>query len=265
MKEMTMLDLDHIDLSDLCEALEDHSSEQHWYLDRATGEFLVEFDFAETDESLDDRDLIGIEPLPSHESYDDLADFTARVRDPRAHDLLERAIEGRGAFRRFKDTLFEFPELRQAWFGFHDARIRRRALEWLIEEGVVDEARARRTIDELMEPALPELSGRFDAVAIAESIGRRLKEIYGGRLRGVQMFGSWARGDAHPESDIDLLVILDRVDSWLDESRRVDELLWRHSLENSTIVSAVIVSQTEFDRADEPLLIRVAAEGVDVA
>jgi hypothetical protein len=40
-------------------------------------------------------------------------DFTERVRDPRAHDLLERAIEGRGAFRRLKDTLFEFPQLRE--------------------------------------------------------------------------------------------------------------------------------------------------------
>ena len=44
-------------------------------------------------------------------------DFTERVRDPRAHDLLERAIEGRGAFRRFRGTLFEFPEPREGRRG----------------------------------------------------------------------------------------------------------------------------------------------------
>lgn len=50
-------------------------------------------------------------------------------------------------------------------------------------------------------------------------------------------------------SSIDLLVVLDRVDSWLDESKRMDDVPWRHSLDNSRVVSAVIVSQTEFDEA----------------
>jgi hypothetical protein len=265
MKEMTMLDLARIDLSGLCDALEDHSPEQHWYLDRATGELMVTFDFDEADESLDERDLLGIEPLPSHETYEDLADFADRVSDPKAHDLLTRAIEGRGAFRRFKDTLFEWPELRQKWFEFHDARMRRRALDWLLEAGVVDPQQARDAIDRIAEPQGPEISGRLDPLAIAESVAHALKDLYGDRLRGIRMFGSWARADAHPESDIDLLVVLDRVDSWLDESKRIDDVLWHHSLANSTVVSAVIVSQTEFDQAAEPLLIRAAAEGIAVA
>lgn len=260
-----MLDLERVNLPDLCDALEDHSPEQHWYLDRATGELLVTFDFDEVDESLEERDLVGIEPLPSHEAYEDLADFTGRVSDPKAHDLLTRAIEGRGAFRRFKDTLFEFPELREAWFAFHDVRMRRRALEWLLDEGVVDPQQAKEALDRLLEPDGPEISGRFDVLAIAESVARALKDLYGERLQEVRLFGSWARADAHPESDIDLLVVLDRVDSWLDESKRMDDVLWRHSLANSTIVSAAIVSRAEFDEAAEPLVIRAAAEGVAVA
>ena len=60
-----------------------------------------------------------------------MEDFIRRVRDPRARDLLERAIAGRGAFRRFKDTLLDFPDLRPVWFAFHDARMERRAIEWL--------------------------------------------------------------------------------------------------------------------------------------
>ncbi len=260
-----MLDLDRIDLSEVCDALEDHSPEQHWYLDRATGELLVTFDFDETDESLDERDLIGIEPLPSHEAYEDLADFTQRVADPKARDLLARAIEGRGAFRRFKDTLFEWPELRQTWFEFHDARMRRRALEWLLEEGVVDPHQAEDALGQVAEPSMPRVQSPLDAIAIAQSVAHGLKQLYGGRLMEVRLFGSWARRDAHPESDIDLLVVLDRVDSWLDESKRMDDVFWRHSFDNSTVVSAVIVSQAEFDRAGEPLLIRAAAEGIALA
>ncbi|CAN5670212.1 hypothetical protein BH20ACT23_BH20ACT23_18470 [soil metagenome] len=259
-----MLDLSALDLSELSSALEDHSYESNWYVDRASGEIVCVFS-DEHDESLEQRDLCYIEPLPSHEGYEDLADFTERVADPKAHELLVRAIEGRGAFRRFKDTLFEFPELRRVWFEWHDARMRRRALEWLLEQDVADPQQVRVALHRLVEPHPAELAGRLDAVAIARSVAGALKTLYGERLLGVRLFGSWARGDAHPESDIDVLIVLDRVDSWLDESKRTDDVLWRHSLENSTILSAVIVSRAEFDDAREPLLIRAAAEGVDVA
>jgi predicted nucleotidyltransferase len=265
MKEMTMLDLARIDLADLCSALEDQSYETHWYLDRGNGEILPVFEFDEADESLEQRDLVDIEPLPSHEAYEDLADFAERVADPKAHDLLTRAIEGRGAFRRFKDTLFEWPDLRQTWFEFHDARMRRRALEWLLEENVVDSQQARDALDRVVEPEGPEISGHLDAVAIAQSVAHSLEGLYGSRLRKVLLFGSWARGDAHPESDIDVLVVLDRVDSWLEESKRMDDVLWRHSLQNAIVVSAMIVSEAEFAEGGEPMLIRAAAEGIDVA
>ena len=190
-----------------------------------------------------------------------MEDFIARARDPRARGLLERAIAGRGAFRRFKDTLFEFPELRQAWFRFHDARMSRRALEWLAGEGLVDEAAAERAAAEHSDPDLPELSGAFDAEEIARAVARDLRGVYGERLRQVLLFGSWARGDAHPESDIDLLVVLDRVDSVWEELRRMDETLWRHSFENDTVVSAVVVDEARFHEPDVPAIIRAKLEG----
>lgn len=259
-----MLDLARIDLAELSSALEDHSYESRWYMDRATGELVVIFENDAADESLEDRDLLYIEPLPSHEAYEDLTDFVDRVSDPRARDLLQRAIEGRGAFRRFKDTLFEFPELRASWFEFHDVRMHRRAVEWLLEEAVVDEQAARDLLRSL-EEAIPPASARpMDAIAIAKSVAIALRDAYGDRLIAVRLFGSWARGDAHPESDIDLLVVLDRVDSWLSESKQIDEILWRHSFENSTVVSSVIVSREENDHADEPLLRRALIEGVTV-
>jgi predicted nucleotidyltransferase len=77
----------------------------------------------------------------------------------------------------------------------------------------------------------------------------------------VLLFGSWARGDAHPESDIDLLVVLDRIDSVWDELRRMDDLLWRHSFGNDTVITALPVAETEAGKPGKPVLIRALAEG----
>jgi predicted nucleotidyltransferase len=265
---MTMLDLAKLDLSDLCMALEDNSPEHSWWFDPETGEAELWSEYTGDELGLghpDDRGLRYIEPIGSREAYGDMEDFVERVRDPRARDLLARAIEGRGAFRRFKDALLEFPELRAAWFAFHDARMERRALEWLAATGLVDASAADRAIADRPDPELPEIAGGFDPHAIAAAVAEELRELYGERLKQVLLFGSWARGDAHPESDIDLLVVLDRIESRWGERDRMDEILERHSFENNTIVSEIPVSEVELNAAEIPLLMRVREEAVRIA
>jgi Uncharacterised protein family (UPF0158)/Nucleotidyltransferase domain len=262
-----VLDLDRIDIDDLAEALEDHSYEHSWWLDPKTGEVVLWSDYAEEQGEChpEMRGLRPIDPIPSHEGYEDMRDFIQRVRDPQARNLLERAIAGRGAFRRFKDTLLDFPELREAWFRFHDARVERRAIRWLVDEGFVDKAAAARAIAARSDPELPALSGPFDPHEIARDVARDLRQLYGKRLTRVLLFGSWARGDAHPESDIDLLVVLDRVDSVWDELRRMDPVLWRHSFDNDTVVTALPVAERDVDERKRPVLVRAHAEGLLVS
>lgn len=264
-----MLELDRVDLRSLCEALEDHSWESSWWLDPRTGEvevLLEDTALREVDEEHPgERGWVRIDPVPSRDAYTDLEDFIARVRDPRARDLLERAIAGRGAFRRFKDTLFEFPELREAWFEFHDVRMERRALRWLADEGLVDREAAEQAIAARPAPELEPLGHPFDARAVAEAVANDLRELYGERLRDVVLFGSWARGDAHPESDIDLLVVLDEVPSRWEEHRRMEPALWRSSFENDTIVAATPVAEEELRAGRIPVLVRAREEGLSVA
>lgn len=46
---------------------------------------------------------------------------------------LARTLRGEGAFRRFKDELYdEYPDLVSAWQTFRDDRAKRRAVEWLL-------------------------------------------------------------------------------------------------------------------------------------
>ncbi len=248
-------------------ALEDHSYQSTWWFDPQTGEEPTSSEEPEekAEEGAKDRGLILVEPMASRESYQDMEDFAARVPDPRARELLERAIGGRGAFRRFKDTILEFPAIRDEWFKFHDARMTRRAIEWLEDEGVVEPAAAANAKARWPDPELAELAGPFDASAIARAAAADLQRLYRARLRQVILFGSWARGDAHPESDIDLLVVLDKVADRWQELRRIDEVLWRHSYQNDTVVSALVVAETEFASTVTPTLLRARGEGLVLA
>jgi hypothetical protein len=65
-----------------------------------------------------------------------MAEFAGTVRDVRLRDRLEVALDGRGAFRRFKNALLDFPAERKRWFAFRDERLRTVAREWLEEEGI---------------------------------------------------------------------------------------------------------------------------------
>jgi predicted nucleotidyltransferase len=264
-----MLDLGAVDLSSLCDALEDHSDETTWWFDPRTGEVEPHGTSSLDDDDLagdpQERGLVWVEPVPSGEAYRDLEDFVARVRDPRAHDLLERAIAGRGAFRRFKDTLFDFPTLREAWFSFHDRRMECRAIDWLLEHALIDGAAGEAALAARSDVDSPELGGPLDVEAIVSSVAGELRALYGSRLRRVGLFGSWARGEATPESDIDLLVVLDDMVSPWDELRAMEPILWQHSLEHDTVVTAVPITDRELADPRSPALQRARDEARRVA
>ena len=66
---------------------------------------------------------------------------------------------------------------------------------------------------------------------LLEGIRRELEAVYGDRLKGVLLYGSEARGDADPESDIDLMVLLQGpVETW-KEIRRIVQAYYPLQLE----------------------------------
>jgi Uncharacterised protein family (UPF0158) len=85
-----------------------------------------------------------------------MAAFADQISDERAGRRLTRAIQGKGAFRRFKAELHEkYPHLLAAWYAFRDARANRRAVEWLADNSLVDDDAATRFLDEHPEPDVP--------------------------------------------------------------------------------------------------------------
>jgi predicted nucleotidyltransferase len=256
-----MLELSAVDLDALGQALEDHSDFTQWFVDPVTGEVVPWSD--DLDEpSPDANGAVYVDPLPSHEAYGDLRDFAAQVPDRRAADLLARAIEGRGAFRRSKDTLLEFPDLREAWFRFHDVRMRRRAIEWLQDTGLVDASIAEAASSELEDP--PVGDGVVDPWEVATRVATEVREVFSDRLVDVVVFGSHASGTATDDSDLDVAVVVRGVDDPWEEARRIDEILWRHTLDAGITVSGLVVDAEEWEEAARPLLRTAKALGRSV-
>jgi hypothetical protein len=84
-----------------------------------------------------------------------MADLADRVSDERAGRRLARAIQGKGAFRRFKAELAEeYPHLLPGWYAFRDASDHRRAVEWLAGNSLVGHDAVTRFLDEHPEPAV---------------------------------------------------------------------------------------------------------------
>ena len=84
----------------------------------------------------------------SHDGYRDMESFIAQVQDPARADLLAVAIRGRGAFRRFKDTVSRWPDEEDSWYRFSDEHRRGRARQWLAEPGYRTVPRAAGSSDE---------------------------------------------------------------------------------------------------------------------
>lgn len=127
-------------LSDIAEAMD--SSDDGGRINLQTGWVSAGSDLAYDipedlqDEEFEDPDRwLGIQPAGSRTGWRDMADFIDTVADPRRADQLARAIQGGGAFRRFKDTLHRWPDEPARWYAFAEDRQLGRAREFLAAEG----------------------------------------------------------------------------------------------------------------------------------
>lgn len=138
-----------VDLEQLADLIDDRSDSAGGRLDLTNGEVWPEIAFedsfedsfdddadADEDEDEDDADRwLPIWPTGSRRAYNDMIDFTATRTDQRLRERLDLVLGGRGAFRRFKDVLTDWPDDREDWFVFSEDRRRGRAREWLADAG----------------------------------------------------------------------------------------------------------------------------------
>jgi uncharacterized protein len=99
---------------------------------------------------------------------------------------------------------------------------------------------------------------------IIKKCKQTLAEYYGDRLKGVILYGSMARKQATPTSDIDLLVLLAPPLDYFAELWQIVDVLYPLQLESEHLISAKPVSVKDFEAGSVSLYRNAKREGVTV-
>jgi type I restriction enzyme S subunit len=95
-----------------------------------------------------------------------------------------------------------------------------------------------------------------------DELKQRLDALYGSRLKGVYLFGSHARGEADEESDVDVLIILDRVDNYSEEVDRTGEVVSELSLGHGLVISRIFATERQCREDHTLFFLNVREEAV---
>ena len=90
--------------------------------------------------------------------------------------------------------------------------------------------------------------------------------IYGDKLKAVYLYGSYARGDYRPGSDVDVMILLQNFRNYWNEQKKISQLASDVSLEYDVTVSCIFIKELQWKNAGNelPLLYNIHKDGVPV-
>ncbi|MCK4293644.1 MAG: nucleotidyltransferase domain-containing protein [Planctomycetes bacterium] len=89
-----------------------------------------------------------------------------------------------------------------------------------------------------------------------------LLKTYGQKIRKVILYGSYVRGQATRDSDIDILVLVDESLNPFEIRESLSDLLFDILLEEGELVSVIAVPEDFFENYNSPFMLNIKKEGV---
>lgn len=105
----------------------------------------------------------------------------------------------------------------------------------------------------------------LDLVKVLSRLSGELGALYGDRYKGLLLYGSYARGEAHEGSDVDLLLLLEGPVNPVEEILHLEPAKWPISMESGYVLSILPASTDDYRKAEDPLLWNARREGIPAA
>lgn len=175
-----------IDWEALEDAFENNAPEVHSYLQLATGEVIRVVDGVADPQMhariAADPGYLRVDPVSSREQYRWMERFIPMVENTELRGRLHQAIDGKGAFRRFKDVLMAHAEERERWFTYRSERLKTFMDAWLTAHSLRAIPRpAWSPTDapaaEAAPAAAPAVTPREQKRKSAEALRRHLRDV----------------------------------------------------------------------------------------
>ena len=111
-----------------------------------------------------------------------------------------------------------------------------------------------------MKKELPEKSKKI--IKTLEKLKKEFEEYYKQRLQYLILYGSYARGDFNTHSDIDILVVLNEIQSEMHEIDKLAELKTDILLDSDIYISTNPVSIDKVNNSNFTFYENIRSEGI---
>ena len=94
-----------------------------------------------------------------------------------------------------------------------------------------------------------------------------VREIYGEKLRTIILYGSYARGDFRPDSDIDIMILVDLSDDEIrSKGRMLSDLTFDYNFNNNLEIMPIVKNLDHFNKwlRAYPFYNNIKNEGVEL-
>ena len=101
--------------------------------------------------------------------------------------------------------------------------------------------------------------------SLIETYVIEIQKIYGTHLRRIILYGSYARGDFRPDSDVDIMILLDMSDLELKKySQKLSYMTYDFNLDNDVDIKPIAKSEAHFKKwiINYPFYANIQKEGV---
>jgi predicted nucleotidyltransferase len=96
---------------------------------------------------------------------------------------------------------------------------------------------------------------------LLRELKKELTDVYGEHLKGVYLYGSYARGENQPGSDVDVMIVLASYQRYGDEIKRTSTLNAKLSLDYNLSISRLFMTEERWKHEDSPFLRNIRSQG----